>query len=524
MESLPQKQRKKEEELMDLIYQEKKYIFDYYSIHDLLSLINYANKDKNKIFYLLDNFSKEENMKKIEANTSLSLMKNNLNNNAKPKKTTKINKREKYIIESKTMNELKEKGDLTISEEYNFIWNFIYHEGINFIDLYDALKSFDKNKLYNKVRDEINEKNKKNGIKDKISSNIALINELNKRFEKKENKIYEFYINNFEDNDIYYLKKTGQWKYYSKTLKEKPKNEIIEKHNLDLYKLLIKISKNQRLIIFSFVDIFTLGKLGLCDKTLYKLIYIEYNLNINSSNIYISSIFANSKLYEINTKKIKSQYKNSFLEMLKKKQRIKFCGIYYARVKIIKEFSRYGIENTNNGFLIYYRILRFFPNGEVYAMTSPYYKSHKIRHSIKEGSIEFKKGKFKIDEEDNVLVKYINGDEYKYRLGWSDFSIYRLGFKHDDPGIKSGIELLSYQMVDKYGVKTNIKLDENFPRRFRFRNLEYLKNDIYIHKYVEFIEDKINAINSKKDDNNNSNNNTITTISTDENSINENNN
>ena len=233
MESLPQKQRKKEEELMDLIYQEKKYIFDYYSIHDLLSLINYANKDKNKIFYLLDNFSKEENMKKIEANTSLSLMKNNLNNNAKSKKTTKINKREKYIIESKTMNELKEKGDLTISEEYNFIWNFIYHEGINFIDLYDALKSFDKNKLYNKVRDEINEKNKKNGIKDKISSNIALINELNKRFEKKENKIYEFYINNFEDNDIYYLKKTGQWKYYSKTLKEKPKNEIIEKHNLD---------------------------------------------------------------------------------------------------------------------------------------------------------------------------------------------------------------------------------------------------------------------------------------------------
>ena len=58
---------------LDLIYNEKKYIFDYYSIHDLLSLIHYANEDKNKIFYLLDNFTKEEIMKSIEANTSLSL-------------------------------------------------------------------------------------------------------------------------------------------------------------------------------------------------------------------------------------------------------------------------------------------------------------------------------------------------------------------------------------------------------------------------------------------------------------------
>ena len=38
-------------------------------------------------------------------------------------------------------------------------------------------------------------------------ANMALINELNKRFEKKEDKIYEKYINNFEENDIYYLKK-----------------------------------------------------------------------------------------------------------------------------------------------------------------------------------------------------------------------------------------------------------------------------------------------------------------------------
>ena len=519
MEPLPQKQRKKEEELMDLIYKEKKYIFDFYSIHDLLSLIHYANNDKNKIFYLLDNYSKEENLKNIETNLNLLSLKNN--NKNKSSSNIKHNKVQKFIIISKTIKEIQEKGDLTKAEENNIIWDFIHHQGINFIDLYDALNSFDKNKLYNKIKEEIKEKNKKNGVdkKDKLMSNIILINELNKRFEKKEDKIYDKYINNFEDNDIYYLKKTGKWKYYSKLLKEKTKNEIIEKQNKysKLYELIINISKNQRTVIFSFIDIFTLGKLGLCNKTLYNLIFKEYNVNINSAKTYISALFANSKLYHIDAKKIKSQYKNSFLEMFKNKPRIKFCGVYYARVKIIRDF-KYGIDYTNNGALIYYRVLRFFPNGEIYAMTCPYFKSHRIKYGIKEGSIEFKKGNFNIDENDNVLVKYTNGDEYTYRLGWCDFSIYRMGFKHDDPGIKSGIELLSYQMVDKHGDKTNIKLDENFPRRFRFRNLEYLKNDIYIQKLEEYNEIKNDELNIKKEE---ESNNTIATVSTEENSINE---
>ena len=53
MESLPQKTRKKEEELMDLIYKEKKYIFDFYSIHDLLSLIIMQIMIKKKYFIYL---------------------------------------------------------------------------------------------------------------------------------------------------------------------------------------------------------------------------------------------------------------------------------------------------------------------------------------------------------------------------------------------------------------------------------------------------------------------------------------
>ena len=510
MEYFPEKPATKEEELIDLIYKKKPYIFDYYSIYDLINLIRYAKNDITKIYYLLDNYSKEENMEIIEKSKLLDS--NKISINLKNEKI--LRQKEKYILKSKTLDKIEEIKNNP--DETSLVWNFIFKQGINFVDLYDALNSFDKVKLYDKIFEQMKKNGKKTGLdkKDKLISAVNL--ELNKVFENKENKIYEKYLYNFEENDIYYLKKTGQWKYYSKTIKEKPKNEITEKQNLNLYNLLINISNNQRSIIFSFIDIFTLGKLGLCNKTLYSLVYKKYKININSAKLYVSAIFANSKLYEVDPKKIKVLYKNSFLEMLKMKPRIKFCGIYYSRVKIIREYFNYGLEYNNHESLIYYRALRFFPNGEVYAMTCPYFKSHKIKHGIKEGSIEFKKGNFKIDENNNVLVKYTNGDEYIYRLGWSDFSIYRLGFRHEDPGIKSGLELLSYEMIDKYGEKTKIKLDENFPKRFRFRNIDYLKNDIYIHKYEEFIDEiKADEINEKKEDNNN----TITTISTEENSI-----
>ena len=512
MEYTPEKPITKEQELIDFIYNKKTYIFEYYSIYDLLSLIRYAKNDKSKILYLLDNYSKEENMEMIEKSKSFNFL-SNINSNQLPQEKH-IKKVEKNMIKSKTMEQIEEAQNK--NEENNMVWNFIFKQGINFVDLYDALNSFDKVKLYDKILEQTKEKGKKNGLdkKDKLISTFNL--ELNKAFEIKENKIYEKYLYNFEANDIYYLKKTNQWNYYSKFINPK-KNEIIN-DKIDkkkLYELLITIPKNQREIIFSFIDIFTLGKLGLCNKLLYKLVFEDFNINHNTAKTYIGALFASSKLYIIDPKKIKTLYKNNFMEMFKNKKRIKFCGVYYSRVKIISEYYKYGLEQYNTGILIYYRILRFFPNGKVYSMTCPYLKSNKIRQGLKEGNIEFKKGKFIIDEEDQVLVTYSNGDEYIYKLGWSDFSIYRLGFKHDDPGIKSGIELISYNMIDKFGGKTNIKLDENFPKRFRFRSLEYLKNDIYIHKYEEIIND----IKEKKLEFDNENE--IITLSTEENSINE---
>ena len=224
MENIIEKPITKEQELIDYIYKKKTYIFEYYSIYDLLSLIRYAKNDKNKIIYLLDNYSKEENMDIIEKSKSINYI-SNINSNqfqfSKIKKTKKV---EKYILKSKIMDQIEENENKI--DKINIAWNFIIKQGINFVDLYDALNSFDKVKLYNKILEQTKEKGKKNGIDNKKDKLLSAINmELNKAFELKENKIYEKYLYNFEENDIYFLKKTNQWKYYSKFSVQK-KNEI----------------------------------------------------------------------------------------------------------------------------------------------------------------------------------------------------------------------------------------------------------------------------------------------------------
>ena len=492
---------KKENDLMNMVYIEKKYIFDFYSIYDLKSLFAFANYDKNKIFSLLDNYSRDENMNLISEKSINNNSENSSNVNQKPK-----NNFIKYIIVSKTINELKLEEEINENDEITIIWKFLHHPGINLIDIKDALNSFDKNKLYNKIKSEL--KNSKNKFaNNKALLTAALNEELSRQLEKKESEIFSFYINNFESNDIYYLKRTGEWDYYKNKLshnnKQKTKNqELIEK---TLYSKIIGIKANQRSVIFSFLDIFTLGKFGLCNKKLYELVYKEYNLNLSKAKIYVGAIFANSKLYEINLKKIKSEYNNSFMKMLSQKPRIKYCGIYYSKVKSIREYYKFG-EEKHNDYVVYYRILRFFPNGNVYAMTCPHFKIDKIKRAIKENIVEFKKGRFFIDQNDNLNIIYTNGDEYIYKLGWSDFSVYKLGYHKDDPGIKSGIELISYEMKDKYGEKTKINLNENFPKRFRFRNIDFLEKDVFLQKKVEEIEitnEKSNKNNPNNDENKN---------------------
>ena len=140
MEYPKEKPESVEEELIDFIYKKKGYIFEYYSIYELIDLIRYAKNDKSKILYLLDNYSKEENMETIEKTKSFNYLTNiNSNHFSKNKLLQKI---EKYIIKSKTIEQIEENKNKL--EENNIVWNFIFKQGTNFVDLYDALNSFDK--------------------------------------------------------------------------------------------------------------------------------------------------------------------------------------------------------------------------------------------------------------------------------------------------------------------------------------------------------------------------------------------
>ena len=122
MENIPEKPITKEQELIDFIYNKKTYIFEYYSIYDLLSLIRYAKNDKSKILYLLDNYSKEENLEIIEKSKSINFISNINSNQLSQEKH--IKKVEKFMIKSKTMNQIEETENK--NEEDNIVWNFIF--------------------------------------------------------------------------------------------------------------------------------------------------------------------------------------------------------------------------------------------------------------------------------------------------------------------------------------------------------------------------------------------------------------
>jgi hypothetical protein len=468
--------KKFEEELYNKIYEEKKYLFQFYSTNDLKSLSSFSNYNIEKIMFYLENFTRDENLKKIQE----FLLSSNTNNIKEVKAIKKI-MQEKYLIINKyydyneefnsvNQKQKTEKFDKILEKPWLFIFN-----GINIINIQDALLSFDKAKIFSKIKKEITQSNSKS------KSNLDnIINLLTKKLELKEKKILNLYKNSLEDEDIEYLKNREDFYEF----KNNNKIQNINENEKIVLNYIYKLPFNLRNIIFSFIDIFTLGKLGLTCKTFYNFIYKQYNFNNESAKIYINAIFINSNLYELNAKTIKQNYKNN-LDLIKHKPRIRFGGIYYCRLKTIKEFQYYG-EETHNNDIIIYRFLRFLPNGEVYSMTSPNFKNNKIKQGIKNGVIELKKGRYKIKENDTINIINDNNDEYIYKLGWTDWSKYRIGYLlGNDDGVNKGIELLNYFMINKNKERIEIPLNENFPRRFRFRPLNNLKNELFIQKKIE---------------------------------------
>ena len=458
-----------QQNLFNDIFVNKNYIYEFYSTNELKSLFNYANYNKEKINLLLENYTKEEILKKIQDNL---LQKINKKNEIQIINTTK-NLITKFIIQSRFL--ISEENSLSNKNILVNVWAFI-NNGTNIIDLKDALTSFNRAKLYSKIKQEFLSKKNKSKFND-TNTQLLLVNELEKRFEEKEKKFMSMYINHFEENDIEYLKTRKQWNDYQKI----PKPNLIQQKIIEK---ILTLPLSLRNFIFSYIPIFTLGRLGLCSKKLYKIIYEDYSFNNEHLRIYVNALFLNNNLYTIKQKNIKSQFSNNF-DLLKNKKRIRFCGIYYCKVKSIRNEYKFGEEYHTSEF-IFYRLLRFFPNGLVYTMTTPFFKNAKIKQGIRNGIIELKCGKWSIDDNDNLKIINDNLDEYIYKLGWSDFYRIRFGYNKDDIGVLKGFELTKYYMVIKDGKKMEIPLNENFPKRFRYRALNILENDIYIYKDISF--------------------------------------
>jgi len=58
--------KKFEEDLYNKIYEEKNYLFQFYSTNDLKSLSSFSNYNIEKIMFYLENFTRDENLKKIK--------------------------------------------------------------------------------------------------------------------------------------------------------------------------------------------------------------------------------------------------------------------------------------------------------------------------------------------------------------------------------------------------------------------------------------------------------------------------
>ena len=65
-QSIQEKEQSLREEILNRIYIEKSYIFEFYSTNDLIRIMQYTEYNLDKINFLLESYTKEDLLKKIE--------------------------------------------------------------------------------------------------------------------------------------------------------------------------------------------------------------------------------------------------------------------------------------------------------------------------------------------------------------------------------------------------------------------------------------------------------------------------
>jgi hypothetical protein len=274
---------------------------DLYSTNELERIISFSGFNKSKTLSLIENYTKEEIMKMIEVysihHSSDALQKarsENLNNMSH--QIAQIKKKEVfYVYMRKFLNHannnynkmhLSEDKESTIKENmlnvkeigFQKAWNFL-NASVNLIDLKDLLNAYDHHKLINKA---------KTIVKDK--DNKKLNDYFEKYQESREKKFREVFRANFEDNDLKFLEgdKLAEQEMQRK-LKKNLMNNITEgllKSDLSKFSNLFH-AQNHDLIrsnILHFLDIFSLGKLSMVNKSYREYVIKKFPLELTAKN------------------------------------------------------------------------------------------------------------------------------------------------------------------------------------------------------------------------------------------------
>lgn len=266
----------------------------------------------------------------------------------------------------------------------------------NLIDIRDQIIYFDNNKIIDKVKDLI--KNKDNATVYKLFSIHAA------KYEKKMAALFDKQTK-IEKND---------WPF----LMRSEKMHKISKQVVDglLYKLLISSNKLVKNNCLSFLDIFSVGNLALASKKCNTMVS-NYNIE-KVAKRYCKAIFENSNLYE--NKKSKLVKYSSFLNMFSQRPRIRFSGIYYSIVKMQTTGFRNGMGEPMLINSKCYRFYRFAPTGQVIEMSSPYCSPKKIEKQLKNNEVNYRQGRFTVDANYMLTIKLQHLHEvmftYKFRV------------------------------------------------------------------------------------------------------------
>ena len=229
-------------------------------------------------------------------------------------------------------------------------------------------------------------------IKDLYSSKELVKITKNRELFNSEIDIFSYTLNNkfLESNDVKYLEWLSNLSVSSK-LSKKKSIKIIDippqfKH-IDFYKLVILLLNNKALVkhsIFQFCDIFTLARISLVNKHFNEIIYKYCDLQKQIQYL-CEAIFKWNGLHKHYDSKLREYYKNSHAEMLNKRPRVFFTGVYTEKLNNIigiKEKNLTRMFNSEEKKKLF-RILYFLPNGDVFSIVVRHDDYHNIYEMLK---------------------------------------------------------------------------------------------------------------------------------------------